>query len=343
MLGSILRGIEPYIRRCNCMELAGRQVGRVGPLLEHVLGPLDHRASMTQYGIGKAGHGKPRSKDTSHAVVAIPLISRPDIMARRCLSRRKGGAPPVVAGLLFPGRIFVAATRGCRPLSALDWQEAMYLDALDVPCSPVHPCRVRLHRDCLIHPRGQQTPRGDATIQACQAQLHGQQCRTVLEEVVSPPPLFCVGSVDQWPGQRIAALGTGVTLMSFDLRPASGAGKGEEMEFLRRSTRRSACCLRVWQPVMPCMYRLLVPAARPTTFQHPCAVRTVSARAVPSSWVDTERSGGLGEMCRMYDGRSWDAPRQSIPHGTGRSDEESGVDGSASRRRAGRRGLTLDH
>lgn len=64
-----------------------------------------------------------------------------------------------------------------------------------------------LHRDCLIPPRGHPAPSsellGNATIQA---QLHGQQCRVVLEEVVCPPPLLFAGRTDQWPGERIANL-----------------------------------------------------------------------------------------------------------------------------------------
>lgn len=103
----------------------------------------------------------------------------------------------------------------------------------------------------------------------------------------------------------------GMALMPFDSTPASGAARGRDGVSAQVN---QAVCLssHVCEPP-PCP-RTLVPEARPTvqlSINHvPYLQYTVSARAVPSSWVDTERSGGLGKMCRMYDGRSWDAPGQ---------------------------------
>lgn len=74
MLGSILRGIEPYIRGSNCRKLAGRSgwsASRRRPWSNGSSKTPDRESAMASL------HAE-GTKDTSHGVVAIPLISRPD-------------------------------------------------------------------------------------------------------------------------------------------------------------------------------------------------------------------------------------------------------------------------
>jgi len=122
----------------------------------------------------------------------------------------RAGRHQVLAGLLFPGRIFVAATRGSRLVRGPKGHVSGRLGPSFLFTGASG--RGRLHRDCLIPPRGQQAPSskiqapsssGDAAIWA---QLHDQQCRMVLEGMIFPHPVLCAGRVDQWPRERTADL-----------------------------------------------------------------------------------------------------------------------------------------